>query len=463
MKHLFTDLHINHLGWLIGISILVKSVFYVIYAPGIYGDTSGYIEMVRIIQTNAWDTFDGLRTPGYPVFLMLLGSNIYFVTVVQSFLGLGTVIMVFMIGKELLQNQTKAFWLGILCLSTVNTLFMDMTILTESLTSFLLVLTTCLSLYLVKSNSPWYLWLSMGLGVVIGFALLVRPNLLIVVLIVMLWVVYSVRYKLRLPVAMQMLCLACFLVPVVCAYMGWSYVSSRLFDTFQYSNTSGIYLTSHTGSYVEFADNNHSLIRDRVLEIRHEGYTDFYKIFYPTSSGIAHHKAHAAEWHVAYDLIEDGEFDSLADVNSIFLDMNLDLILDHPLWYLDSVYESFIRFGLGENLGFNHNFRVNGLDTLFRLVWMVQVVLIRAAFLLAYLVTLLLVLVLAKRQQSWIPMFTLLVCLMIVSSGLLQALVINVANNRMGLPFQPLVFLVVAYGISELRVLGRLTIIDRKK
>ena len=103
----------------------------------------------------------------------------------------------------------------------------------------------------------------------------------------------------------------------------------RMMDTFQYSNASGIYLTSHTGSFIELADDEHAMIRDRVLETRYQGYMEFYDILYPTASGIAHHKEHAAEWYVARDLVIENQIYSLADVNELFLNMNMDLIQDY--------------------------------------------------------------------------------------------------------------------------------------
>ena len=456
MKTFLTDLRINHLVWLIVISLIVKVGFYLTYTPGIYSDTSGYVDLARIILTNSWDAFDGLRTPGYPGFLILLSLNPYLVTAVQSLLGLGVVILVFMIGKSVLENTTLAFWLGLLCLGSVNTLFMDMTLLTESLTTFLLVLLIFLSLYLLKSNPLQCLWLSTSLGTVVGLAFLVRPNLLILAPIIFMWVIYVVRYKFKSSLRWQTTALSVFLLPMLLAYVGWSAVSLMQFDTFQYSNASGIYLTSHTGSFIELADDEHAMIRDRVLERRYQGYMEFYDILYPTASGIAHHKAHAAEWYVAGDLVIENQIYSLADVNELFLNMNMDLIQDYPLLYIESVYEAFIRYGLGENLVLNSNFRMNGLGMLFNLVWMVQVIFIRTAFLLVYLISVLMVLSLIKREKSGTYMLMLMTCLVIAFSGLFQALAINVANNRMGLPFQPLVFLVVVYGVSELKILGKL-------
>ena len=118
--------------------------------------------------------YDGTRTPGYPVFLALAGSDQH-VWLVQLLLGFVTTLLIFFIGWKL---TDKAWFGGMLALAhTLNLgqLFFESNLLTESLTTFLMILTMAgVVVWLIypKYRRPWLAFL---LGLVSTATLLVRP------------------------------------------------------------------------------------------------------------------------------------------------------------------------------------------------------------------------------------------------------------------------------------------------
>ena len=60
---------------LILIGILVRVIIWFNYEPIVYNDTKLYAELAGYIQKLDFDGYNGARTPGYPLWLLLGGLN----------------------------------------------------------------------------------------------------------------------------------------------------------------------------------------------------------------------------------------------------------------------------------------------------------------------------------------------------------------------------------------------------
>jgi hypothetical protein len=58
---------------LLGICIFERLMLFISYPPVSYSDTGSYRRLAETVL-NGWMNYDGTRTPGYPVFLALVGS-----------------------------------------------------------------------------------------------------------------------------------------------------------------------------------------------------------------------------------------------------------------------------------------------------------------------------------------------------------------------------------------------------
>ena len=82
--------------WLTGvlvICILVRVILFLIYPPVSFSDTGSYRRLAEAVL-NGWVNYDGTRTPGYPVFLALIGPD-RAVVVTQMVMGILITLIIF--------------------------------------------------------------------------------------------------------------------------------------------------------------------------------------------------------------------------------------------------------------------------------------------------------------------------------------------------------------------------------
>ncbi len=155
------------------VAFLERLLIIIFYRPVTYSDTPSYRRLAESVL-HGFANYDGTRTPGYPIFLALVGSD-QRVWLFQLFLGFVTTFLLFYVGWKL----TDKLWFGglIALAHTLNLgqLFFESNLLTESLTTFLLALTMAGMFVWLLSPKVRSLWLAFLLGLISSATLLVRP------------------------------------------------------------------------------------------------------------------------------------------------------------------------------------------------------------------------------------------------------------------------------------------------
>ena len=124
-------------------------------------------------------TPDSLRSPGYPLFLVPFLDGLSFesfvdrVIIAQVILSLLTILMTYLLCKSFLPH-VWALAASLLVAVSPHLIVANSYILTETLFCFTLTVTVWLTGFL-RSNPSW--WLTLGLGLLMGLASLVRPSL----------------------------------------------------------------------------------------------------------------------------------------------------------------------------------------------------------------------------------------------------------------------------------------------
>ena len=80
------------------ISVLLRVLLFTTYPPVSYNDTSSYRRSADAVL-GGFEVYDGTRTPGYPMFMALVGSD-RAVYAVQLILGLAITLAWFLIGWQ---------------------------------------------------------------------------------------------------------------------------------------------------------------------------------------------------------------------------------------------------------------------------------------------------------------------------------------------------------------------------
>ncbi|MBI5740384.1 MAG: glycosyltransferase family 39 protein [Nitrospirae bacterium] len=118
-------------------------------------------------------------TPGYPLFIALIyiifGAKIWLVPVFQVLLDVGTVVIIYLISKEIFQDKAIPLISALLYSMSVLSIILTQQFCNETLFTFIFSLSILLLIHAVKANRLWRFAL---VGFVMGTATLVRPILL---------------------------------------------------------------------------------------------------------------------------------------------------------------------------------------------------------------------------------------------------------------------------------------------
>ena len=121
-------------------AVLVRAGLWFSYPVAQGNDTPTYQHLALSLRNNqGFERYNGTRTPGYPIFLMLAGSDrrAYFV---QLCLGVLTTLLIFYIAWRI---SLRAWFAALLALAhTLNLgqVFFEATLLSEAVATFLLFL-----------------------------------------------------------------------------------------------------------------------------------------------------------------------------------------------------------------------------------------------------------------------------------------------------------------------------------
>ncbi len=109
----------SRIFWLIvvaGVALMERLLVVLLYQPVTYSDTPSYRRLADAVL-NHFTNYDGTRTPGYPVFLALTGTD-QRAWLVQLLMGFITTLLLFYIGWTL---TNKAWFGGVIALAhTLN-------------------------------------------------------------------------------------------------------------------------------------------------------------------------------------------------------------------------------------------------------------------------------------------------------------------------------------------------------
>ncbi len=335
------------IAWLIIVSaaaFLVRLLTILFYQPIIYGDTPSYRRLAETVL-NGFAGYDGTRTPGYPVFLALSGSDQH-VWLIQLLVGFFTTLLLFFMGWKL----TDKPWLGgLLALAhTLNLgqLFFESNLLTESLTTFLMTLTMAGVLVWLLYPNYRRPWLGFLLGLSSTATLLVRPLFIYLpfYLLLFLWIEsrltssraknpgesevsfdnQPVRRYAHLGFGLA------FLLPVVLLLGGWVTFIHKNFGEWAITTMTGYNLIQHTGNYFEYVPDEYASLRDTYIKYRDAQITRF-----GTQTN--------AIWDAIPEMSKVSGYSFYA-LSRVLARISIDLILHHPMLYIKNAISGWWMF-----------------------------------------------------------------------------------------------------------------------
>lgn len=297
------------------VAVLLRLVMFFTYPQVTYSDTHSYRRAAEAVL-NGFQAYDGTRTPGYPTFMALVGTD-QTVYAVQLFLGLLITLAFFYIGWKL--SNSPAFGAIVALVHTLNAgqLFFEANLLTETLTTFFLVLALLGTFIWLKYPHKRSFWLALGIGLSSSLAVLTRPLFIFIPIWLTLFLTFTFEGK-RVKVNWQPL--IAVMLPAILLIGGWmSWVNAR-YQIFNLTTMGGFHLVQHTGYYFEDVPDEYAVLRDTYLKYRD-----------------ARINAYGTQGNTIWDAIPElQEVSGLGfyDLSRTLQGISIDLIKTHPGLYL---------------------------------------------------------------------------------------------------------------------------------
>jgi hypothetical protein len=324
------------------VAFIERLLVILLYQPVAFGDTPSYRRLADSVLAG-FAAYDGTRTPGYPAFLAVTGSD-RTAWLVQLMLGFITTLLVFYLGWKL---TGKAWFGGVVALAhtlNLSQLFFESNLLTESLTTFLMILTTAgVFLWLVYPRART-VWLAFGLGLVSTLTLLVRPLFIYLPFLVLFFLWLFSRKTLRATMDDEASSGEkehrhqrptwhfgiALLLPVAILLGGWVTFIHARFNEWSLTTMTGYHLVQHTGSFFEYVPDEYASLRNTYIKYRDAQISEF-----GTQTN--------AIWDAIPEMSQVSGYSFYA-LSRVLTRISIQLILQHPFLYLKNVISGWWMF-----------------------------------------------------------------------------------------------------------------------
>lgn len=332
---------IKHFLFVIILASVIRIMFFVVYLPVAYSDTSSYRRLAEAV-VNGFTRYDGTRTPGYPVFMALVGPDER-VYIVQLFLGLFTTLLLFWITWTLTHKNGLAILSGLAHTLNLGQLFFEANLLTETLTTFLLITSLALTLliFTIKKNT---IWIAVLIGLVSSLTAITRPLFIYLPFWLMALIVWNSAYYFSLTkhnISHQSRWMSFLksgsvwksfatLVPIVLIIGGWLLFIHDRYHMWSLSTMTGYHMIQHTGNIFEYLPDEYAVLRDTYLEYRE-----------------AHIAEYGTQTNTIWEAIPEMQRVSgltFYDLSRTVSTLSVWLIVRHPFLFLQNVLEGWWLF-----------------------------------------------------------------------------------------------------------------------
>jgi hypothetical protein len=316
------------------LGLLERAGLWFVYQVGYYGDTGAYQRLAEVLRSLTLVGYDGTRVPGYPALLALVGPDGDSIWLAQMVLGLGISLLLFWITWRTTSRPALGFLVGMLYNLIPGQVLFEANLLSETLSTFLVVASFALFLALRRATG---VTAKAGLAVLLGFvsALAGLTRVLFYILPVWLlpfvwWAAGSGGAGLLTEWRPRLLRAAIYCVGPILLLGGWLAYIQSTYHMLSPTVMTGFNWVQHTGSFFEYLPDEDALIRDTYIRYRDQSIQE-----------------RGDQTNTIWDAIPElTEVTGLSffDLSRELQRLSLRLIRDHPGLYLRNVVEGWIAF-----------------------------------------------------------------------------------------------------------------------
>jgi hypothetical protein len=355
----------------------------------------------------------------YPLLLVIAHMDYDGVWFVQSLLGVGISVLLFLLVLEIVPSIWLAFAIALLHSLTLNQLFYEAIVLAETLATFLVVASVLLFIRALKSGNR------VGIHVVVGLcvaaATLTRPQYIYLGPLYIVLMLMMTRGRRR---SLVFALTASFCLPLI----GWVIFNKAHVGYFGLTTQMGMSLAQHSGKFISFAPDEFAALRD--IYMRHR-------------ARMPANADHMTVWEAVPDMLAETQL-SFIDLNRQLTKLSLLLFARYPDLYLRSVLDAWIGFWPVQNLWNPELIRSSAMKRALLSLWSVEHVVLRGMNLVFFLLAIALAVpaLLRSLKDRRINAYLILACIVLAGS-FVQAFLEATDNARYSIPTQPLVVVFV--------------------
>lgn len=400
----------DELIFIILFGILIRIFFFYHYETFSFNDTVGYKNLALQIKNLDFTKYNGTRTPVYPLLILLSGLNDQTLWFYQSLIGILISVVLYKISYNELGNKKVSVIIGLSYSLCLNLLFFEANVLSETLATFLFVLSCLLFIRCFNDGGKSGFFV---LGLITGLLVLTRPLFLCLVPVQLLFVILKTRgHDKRKRILWSIL----ILIPIILLTGGWCVFNKIRVDYFGLTTYAGFNLLHHSGKLIMDSPPEFSGIRDAYL--RDSTVNMWFRIGdMQKASGL-----------------------SFGQLSAALTKMSIQIFLSHPIEYLKSVGDSWMNFWSVVNYWNIPTIQPQSAVFWIKIFWEIERVIlitINILFLVIGLISSYLYFF-RKSHDFWLMAF---LFLSIFTASICQAVMENVENGRYAIPFQPFVLL----------------------
>ena len=246
------------LAGLLALAALLRLFLATQYEPVMTHDSGTYVALARDIAQGDFLHYDGVRTPIYPLLLLLAGLSPSVIWLLQALLGLAVTAQVYYLVKQVTHSALLAFVAGLVPGLALNQALFEAAIMTETLSAFLV--TSVLVVFYRCIRAQFSLGWLFALALLSGVTALTRPQFIALCPVVALLIALRAPRHWRRTV----LYIAISAVPV----LGWSAFNAATIGYFGVTSLSGYNLMNHATGFLHPAADQHAEVRDILLQHR---------------------------------------------------------------------------------------------------------------------------------------------------------------------------------------------------
>lgn len=392
----------------------------------IYPDSAGYIALAERILNLDFAGYEGERSPGYPLLLAATGISYLFTSVMQSVLGVISLIIAYKtaiiigIGKK----TSLLTILGLACY--IPMIFFEFAILSESLTLLFILLTFFLYFSILQGkDKSSYIWL---LIITSSFLILIKPFYIILPILLFAFLFFS-NLSIRKRISEYVFIV---IIPIG-LFLGWSYVNRVNTGYFTSTTFYGFNLAQNCVTFAEKTTPEFSEIGNIYAKYRDE---------------VKSEKELAMTiWEAEPELREETGL-SFPALSAKLYDYSIATIKKNPLDYLKQVFISWRDFWKTSLYWEYDNVAVaHAKDVILYICYAERIVLQLIKILFVLLIPYSIIRAVRDRKLS--P--PLIISIVVLTASVLQALITYGTNSRFSFPFEILIVLSVVANIATFR------------